>query len=273
MQVLAIAGLFSFLAKEPPKPIPQAPNWPVVASAPIQVWKAGTHNFSGKIHSMGKIPPVVKEYGTPSLHVFKGGVTIRNFAWRGSMEGLHVGSRKFTAREMRQRHQPIKVTLDGIYCDDIGEDGIGIQPRANVLVKNSQFRGRYKLEKGEGKNPGQDKIFQIDGANVTIENCVFFNGLSPIRGKANSTIVVRNCKFVDCSTCVSGDGVQSPRAHGVPYDNGHAGPCHIIMEDCECWDCKEVARAFPGCKITLRRVKIHDTWRMKRLSGGIVVIE
>lgn len=189
------------------------------------------------------------------------------------MEGLHVGSRKFTAREMRQRHQPIKVTLDGIYCDDIGEDGIGIQPRANVLVKNSQFRGRYKLEKGEGKNPGQDKIFQIDGANVTIENCVFFNGLSPIRGKANSTIVVRNCKFVDCSTCVSGDGVQSPRAHGVPYDNGHAGPCHIIMEDCECWDCKEVARAFPGCKITLRRVKIHDTWRMKRLSGGIVVIE
>jgi len=273
MQIYALAGLLSFLTSEPVKPVPSAPKWPVVQSKRIEVTMPGVYDYSGKIYSMGKIPRVVKEYGTPSLHVFVDDVTIRNFAWRGSMEGLHVGSRPFTGKEMRKRHKEINVTLDGLFCDDIGEDCVEIQPRAKVLVRNSQFRGKYGIEKGEGENPGQDKIFQINGADVTIENCTFFNGLSPIRAKANSTILIRNCKFVNCATCVSGDGLDCPKGHYPFYDNGKAGPCRIVMENCECWDCNEVARAFEGCTIILRHVQVHDTWRMKRLSGGTVKIE
>ena len=272
MHSILIAGLFSFFQPEPPKPVLQTPEWKEVKSAPLQVKKAGTFDYAGKIHVLGKIPPVVKEYGTPALHVFVSDVTVKNFAWRGSMESLHVGSRPFTGPEMRKRHQPIQVTLDNLFCDDIGEDAIGIQPRAIVTLKNSQFRGNFGIKKGEGENPGLDKIVQIDGATVTIENCTFFNGLSPIRAKANSVVHIKNCKFVNCSTCVSGDGLDTPRGR-KPYDNGKAGPCKIFVENCECWDCAEFARAFEGCVIELKNVKMHDTWRLKRLSGGKVIVK
>jgi Right handed beta helix region len=253
------------------------PVAPLTTHKPILVTERGVHDFAGKIYIMGKIPRIVKEYGTPALHVMSDRTTVRNFAWRGSMESLHVGSRPFNGEDMRKRHDPIKVTLDRLFCDDIGEDGVSIQPRANVLLKNSQFRGNYGIVAGEGENPGQDKVVQIDGATVTIENCNFFNALSPIRAKANSTVIVRNCKFIHCGSCVSGDGMRNPNhnpPNGLPpYDNGKAGPSRIIVEDCECWDCKEVARAFPGCTIELHNVKIHSTWRRSRESGGTVIVK
>ena len=273
MHALVIAGLLSFFKPAPPPPGLQVPQGAEVPQAPVQIRQSGRYDYAGKIYVLGKMPPVVREYGTPALQVFADKVLVRNFAWRGSMESLHVGSQEFNGRGMRERHQPIAVTLERLFCDDIGEDGISIQPRAKVTLRDSQFRGQYGRVRGEGENPGQDKIVQVDGATLKIEHCDFFNGRSPIRGKANSTILVRNCNFIRCGTCVSGDGVQNPNGNGhPPYDNGQPGPCRIVVEDCECWDCQEVARAFPGCTIELRRVKLHRTWRMQRLSGGTVIL-
>lgn len=276
MTALLIAGLASFLKSAPPAPVMPVLVAPMVAHAPFKISRPGTHDFAGKIYSLGTIPSVVKEYGVPVLQVFVDGATVRHFAWRGSMEALHVGTQAFTGTGMRQRHGVIHSVLEQLWCDDIGEDCISIQPRAVVTLRDSQFQGRYGLVPGEGENPGQDKMIQIDGATVTIENCDFYHGLSPIRAKANSTVYVRHCRFVGCGSCVSGDGLKNP-AHKEapwlpPYDNGQPGPCHIVLEDCACWHCGEVARAFPGCTIELRRVKLYATWRMSRRSGGTVIV-
>ena len=276
MQAILIAGLLSFVKPAPGPPKLKVPEGPVVNHVPFVVQKSGVHDYAGKIYILGKMPRVVKEYGKPALHAFTDGTTVRNFAWRGSMESLHVGSRPFNGKDMRKRHHPIKVTLDRLFCDDIGEDGVSIQPRATVILKRSQFRGNFGLVDGEGENPGQDKIVQIDGATVTIENCDFFNALSPIRAKANSIVIVRNCNFVHCGTCVSGDGLKNPNHKpemGLSaYDNGKPGPARIIVEDCEFWNCGEIARAFPGCTIEVKNVKLHSTWRKARESGGTVIL-
>lgn len=271
MKEFFLAGLLSYLIPTGRAPNHVSPVEPMVASQPKVISTSGPHDFSGHIYSLGIIPPVVKEYGIPALHVKADRASVQNFAWRGSMEALHVGSRPFNGRDMRKPHAPIMVKLDRLFCDDIGEDGVSIQPRAQVKITNSQFVGNYGLRRGEGNNPGLDKIVQIDGADVIIEDCDFFHGLSPIRAKANSTVLVRRCRFIRCATCVSGDGVDNPKGR-IPYDNGTAGPCHVIVEDCECWDCKEVARAFTGCTIELRNIKLHRTWRLQRLSGGTVIV-
>ncbi len=277
MNALLIVGLLSFVKSAPPVPRLITPEGRELKHAPLVVTKPGVHDYAGKIYVLGKMPRIVKEYGVPALHVMSDRTTVRNFAWRGSMEALHVGSQPFNGDTMRKRHKEINVTLDQLFCDDIGEDGVSIQPRANVVLKRSQFQGRYGLVEGEGENPGQDKIVQIDGATMTIEHCDFFNALSPIRAKANSTVIVRHCNFVGCGTCVSGDGLRNPNHNEPnrrpPYDNGKPGPSRIIIEDCECWDCGEIARAFPGCVIEVRNVKIHSTWRKARESGGKVIFK
>ncbi|MBP7950289.1 MAG: right-handed parallel beta-helix repeat-containing protein [Verrucomicrobiales bacterium] len=269
MQGIVAAGLLSFFVPAPQKPRVAAPCWPQQWAQAERVTEGKERNFAGTIRVLGVMPQVVKEYGRPALHVQAGGVTVRNFAWRGSMEGVHVGSEPFNGRGMRQRHSAIRVTLDGLFCDDIGEDCVSIQPRAVVTLRNSTFRGNFRLKRGEGCNPGLDKILQIDGATVIVENCGFFNGRTAIRAKANSRVVVRNCWFVDCATCISGDGNANPRPVN-PYDNGQAGPARVVVENCRFWDCREVARAFPGCEIELREVQLYRTWKLKREDGGIV---
>lgn len=270
MHVWLVAGLASFLIPGPRAPKIQRPVDPPVASRPIIIAKPGTYDFAGKIHVMGKVPALVVEYGTPSLQVMVKGVSIHNFAWRGSMESLHVGSQPFTPKGMRQRHSALQVTLDNLFCDDVGEDCVSIQPRAKVTIKRSQFQGRYKLSKGTSDAAGMDKLIQIDGAKVTMENCDFFNGVRAVRGKANSTITLRSCRFVRCETAITGDGDFNPRPSD-PYDNGRPGMCRIVAEDCTFWDCDAVAKAYPNCTIELVRCKIYRTRQWDSGGGGKVI--
>lgn len=269
MHVWLVAGLASFLIPAPRAPKIQRPVVPPVASRPVKISKPGTYDFAGKIYVMGRIPAVVVEYGIPSLQVTAKRASISNFAWRGSMESLHVGSQPFTPQGMRQRHAALQVTLKNLFCDDVGEDCVSIQPRSCVTIRNSQFEGKFQLTEGTSDSPGHDKLIQIDGAQVTMEHCDFFHGVRVVRGKANSTITLRHCRFVHCHTCVIGDGDWNPRPAN-PYDNGRPGPCRILVEDCEFWDCEEVARAFPNCTIELVHCKIHRTKRWDGNGGGIV---
>lgn len=243
------------------------PEWPEVAAKRVELRKEGVYSYGGRIRRMGRMPRRVREYGRPALHVFGDGVVVRGFAWRGSMEGVHAGSRPFDGRNMRQRHLPVRVTFDGLFCDDIGEDCVSIQPRAHVTLRNSRFRGNFLRRRGEGDRPGMDKIVQIDGATVVIENCDFFNGATAIRGKANSRIVVRNCRFVDCGTAIAGDGGPNPRP-GQEYDNGRAGKCVIEVVDCTFWRCRTAFRADDGCTITVRRSAAWETWRERSATGS-----
>ena len=212
MYVWLVAGLASFLIPAPRAPKIHRPMDPSVASVPLKIAKPGRYDFAGKIFVMGKVPKRVVEYGTPSLQVMAMGVSVQNFAWRGSMESLHVGSEPFTPKGMRQRHSALRVTLENLFCDDVGEDCVSIQPRAQVTIRDSQFQGQYLLTKGSSDGAGLDKLVQIDGAKVTMEHCDFYNGVRAVRGKANSVIALRGCRFVGCETAITGDGDFNPRA-------------------------------------------------------------
>jgi hypothetical protein len=270
MNALLVAGLLSLLLPAPPPPHFAMPQWAEGKSRPLVLTKSGNYDCTGRIRKLGTIPPVVKEYGRPALHIMADGVEMRHFAWRGSMEGVHVDSCPFNAHGMRLRHKAIRVTLDGLHCDDVGEDAVSIGPRARVTIRNSRLRGNFRITKGEGCNPGLDKLVQIDGAEVLFEDCEFHNGFTAIRGKANSRVVVRRCRFVNCANGVLGDGNPNPRP-GQAYDNGQAGPCSIVVEDCEFWDCRTAIRAGPLCTVEMRRVKVHDTWHTARKEGGIII--
>jgi hypothetical protein len=245
------------------------PEWAEKKSERIVLTVPGKHDFHGTIRAVGNMPKKVKEYGKPALQVKSDNVTVKNFAWRGSMEGVHVGSRSFNPKEMRLKHQPIRVTLAQLFCDDIGEDCVSIQPRAVVTIKNSQFRGNHKLKEGDGETPGLDKIVQIDGAEVVIEGCTFFNGFTAVRGKANSRITVRNCKFVNCNTAIFADGMANPRPR-EEYDNGKAGLCSITVENCSFWDCNRAMLAQKGAEITYRDCKFFRTLHVDYTEGGTV---
>ncbi len=253
----------------PASRIPQ--TWRDVQTDPIVLTvPKKSHDYLRKEHILGVMPTEVEEYGKPALHVRADLVKIKNFYWSGSMEGLHVGSEPFTGRGMRNTHEPIRVTLDRIFCRDVGEDAISIQPRARVTLKNSEIRGNWMRDfEFSGNKPGLDKLMQIDGATVTIENCIFRNGFTGLRAKANSRIILRNCHFVDCKTAISGDGLDNPRS-GNTYDNGHAGLCHIKVENCTFYRCFTLFHAFKGCEIHTKKCVGHRClWWMKSDEGKV----
>jgi hypothetical protein len=246
---------------EPPGPERRGPR--------VTVRTAGRHDFPREVRRIGRIPWQVREYGAPALAVRADGAVVRGFAWRGSMEGVNIGSHPFTARAQRERHRPIRVTLERLWCDDVGEDAVSIQPRAVVTIRHSHFRGNHgRLETADADVRGLDKIMQIDSAVVTLENCVFYDAVSAVRAKTNSRVVLKNCVFVNCSTCVSGDGLACPRP-GNLYDNGEPGRCVITLINCEAWDCGLLARAYEGCTIRLVDCRVHDT-KLARADGGRV---
>ena len=235
----------------------------------VTVGEAGRRSFPREVRRVGRVPWQVREYGVPALAVRADGARVSGFAWRGSMEGVNVGSHPFTARAMRERHRPIRVVLEDLWCDDVGEDAVSIQPRAVVTLRNCHFRGNHgRLETTDANVRGLDKIMQIDSADVTLENCVFFDAVSAVRAKTNSRVVLKNCVFVNCSTGVSGDGLACPRP-GNLYDHWEPGRCVITLIGCEAWDCGLLARAYEGCVIRLVDCRVHST-RLAREDGGKV---
>ena len=254
------------LAGPPAWPGPPGPERP---GRRATVRTAGEREFPREVRRVGRIPWQVWEYGAPALAVRADRAVVRGFAWRGSMEGVNIGSHPFTPKAMRERHRPIRVVLENLWCDDVGEDAVSVQPRAVVTIRRSHFRGNHgRLETNDPDVRGLDKIMQIDGAVVTLENCVFFDAVSAVRVKTNSRVVLRNCIFVRCSTCVSGDGLACPRP-GNLYDHGEPGRCLITLINCEAWDCGVLARAYDGWVVRLVDCRVHGT-RLAREDGGRV---
>ena len=235
----------------------KVPRLKKVNGVPQVVTKPGKFLSPG-LNIFGPLPDRVFEYGVPALQIKSSGVDVRQFAWRGSMEGVRVDPLTFSGQSMRRKHRPIGARLSGLFCDDVGEDAISIAPRARVHISRSTVVGNYGRKRGSSSAPGQDKLVQIDGAQVTIEKCDFYHGARAIRAKANTTLIVRDCRFIRCKDCVTGSAEANPGPEN-PYDNGQPGACHITLINCEAWDCGSLARAHKGCTITLINCRVHDT--------------
>ncbi len=235
---------------------------PTVVDEPGEFYRRGFQELQHIRHR-------VQEYGRPVLRVAVDRVTVRHFAWRGGMEGVRVDPFHFSPTSMRRFHPALRVKLEGLFCDEVGEDAVSIAPRSIVDLTSSTFAGNFGRKKATGDRPGQDKLVQIDGADVVISHCDFFYAARAVRAKANSHVTIQNCRFIKCKTCVSGDGMANPR-RSDPYDNGQPGTCRITLIDCEAWDCDVLALAHRQCIITLIRCSTHDTKLAKEDGGKII---
>jgi hypothetical protein len=245
--------------------------WALLATAsaiePIVIKRSGTYRWD-ELRDYKAMPRRVVEYGSPALHVRADNVQIDGFAWRGSMEGVHVGSRPFTPEGMRQRHLPIRVELRGLFCNDVGEDALAIQPRAIVTLRDSSLTGRYRRWWRTNRDtPGRDKLIQIDGANVTIIGCKFYRGVCAVRVRANSRVTLRDCEFFNCDTCVYADGAANPRSAN-PYDNGQPGLSNVTLINCRAHTCQVFAYADVGGRIRIDRCPDIKSARLEALKGG-----
>ena len=187
-------------------------------------------DYGGVIHDFDRMPSKVEEYGTPAA-IFSESGTVSNLFWRGSEEGVHVGSRtKFSGRERRKPYKRIHVEFEGLYCDEFGEDGFTIDTLGKATIRRCGFRGRS--DKGaNGDRPGEDKFGQIDGGWLVldgdpVDERVFERCVRALRGKANSVLDIRRADFTRCREAIKGDGDDNPKK-GNPFFNGRAGPCLV----------------------------------------------
>lgn len=173
---------------------------------------------------------------------------IYNFQWHGSMNGIMVGSNGFKPIDLRRKHTEIDVVLDKIYCEDIGIRALDIYHKANVTVKNSAFRGDWKLNPLVENAVGQGNIVRINGGTAHFENCYFYNSINPILINANSRATFRNCYFAICNTAFSINGQPNPRQHDE-FDGGKAGPSVVTIENCKFFKVNRIGIADEGGEI------------------------
>ncbi len=194
-----------------------------------------TDKIFSKLYSFGYLHPhkVIEtgwEESWPCL-IIQADAHIRNFAWQGSMGGVHIGSNLPLDRELRRPHKLIDVILEKAFCEDVGLNALNIFSETQVLIKDCAFRGNWKLSPLIEGGVGQGNLVRINGGSVIFENCLFYNCLNPVLIKANSQVTFNNCHFSVCQTAVTADGRDNPRQND-PFYGGRQGKTLVKMNNC-----------------------------------------
>lgn len=199
-------------------------------------------DFSVKMWDFGYLnpsKPIVSPHPKPAMYVNKN-CEIKNFAWKGSEAGIYIGSRTDSPGALRAKQSVVEFVLDNCFCEDVGHSAVSVFANSKGVIRNCNFRGNYKLNPLIERGPGQVTLIYIHGAEVLIENCLFFNCLTPIVVKANSKVTIRNCGFAICKSAVGVDGYSNPRL-GDEYFNGQQGCAEVEVIDCEYFKCDNLA--------------------------------
>lgn len=232
-------------------------------------------DYDDVMYDFKRMPKKVEEYGKCAAIFSKRG-KVKNFGYRGSEEGIHVGSRtNFTGSDRRKKHEPVWVEFDGIYSDFYGEDAFVIDPLGRAQVFEGQWRGRRGKKSDE---PGGDKCFEVNGGVLELRgkkqgSILIDRAKRAVRGKTNSILLIKNVDFVECHTAIMGDGKLNPSNGNETYFNGRPNKCVIYVRDCRFWDCDELAYADRDCTIIWdisNRVMSGDGKMVKRSGGKII---
>ena len=168
----------------------------------IEIRKPGTYDFKKILHEWKGIPwGRDREYGPPILQVFVSNVTIKNFAFAGSPDGVHVGALRWTAENaVREAKTVENVRFIGLQAIDIREDAMTLQMGTRkVSLQDCQFWG------------ARDKVVQNDHCqDLRVEGCGFYGGARPLRFKANTSGIVTNCVFLKNAQAIKADGLPWP---------------------------------------------------------------
>ncbi len=197
-------------------------------------------------------------------------LTINDFSWKGAKEGMFVGSNDPTPRKLRDLHKPINVEIHRAFCEDVGRNAIQIFAESKVLIKDCCFRGNYKMVHPYlAGAPGQDNLIEINGGEVTIDNCLFFNSKVPIIIKASSKVIIKNSFFSVCDVGIFIDGRDNPRQNDTYYKG--RGPASLEIENTSGFKTNVLTRAETGSKVSMRNCEA--TGRLYIEDGGTVTIQ
>ena len=195
-----LGRLFSRKTPEIPAPIFQGTK---SVRKTIEIREAGTYDFKNVLHEWkGEKWGRDREYGSPVLQVFVSDVTVKNFAYAGSPDGVHVGALAWSSENaVREADTVENVRFIGLQAIDIREDAVTLQMGTqNVSLENCQFWGAL------------DKVVQNDHCKeLRVEECSFYGGARPLRFKANTSGIVRNCLFLKNAQAIKADGLPWPK--------------------------------------------------------------
>lgn len=267
-------GLCDFLGGGNNTPSKPKYNWKPKSTKTSKGTFTKEQDYKNVMHDFKRMPSKVKEYQTPAA-MFNSG-TVKNFGYRGSEEGVHVGSRsKFNGTERRRIYKKTTVTFDGVYCDFYGEDCFTVDPLGKAIIRKGQFKGRY--DRGsDGNKPGQDKCIQCDGGRLEVKanskgSVLFDNCVQAIRAKANSIVIIDGANFVDSKNCIRGDGDANPTSIRS-FFNGRKGKCLILIKNCSFWDCQYLARAGNNCSIYWGKGNnFYGKTKGRKKDGGSII--
>lgn len=232
-------------------------------------------DYDEVMYDFKRMPKKVEEYGKCAAIFSKSG-KVRDFGYRNSEEGVHVGSRtKFTGADRRKEHEYIRVEFHGIYCDYYGEDAFVVDPLGRAIVYEGQWKGRRQNKNDE---PGGDKCLEVNGGILELRGrkkgaVLIDSAKRAVRGKTNSILLLRDVDFVNCTTAIMGDGRRNPLNGNDTYFNGRPNKCVIYVRDCRFWDCDQLAYADRDCIIVwdVSNRVMSGKSEMIRRSGGKII--
>lgn len=238
----------------------------------IHIREPGEYNFHNVLHvwkGPGKMEQ--REYQKPILHVHVSGVTIIDFAYKNSPEGVHVGALDWTASNARKKHRKISgVRFVRMQSLNIGEDACTLQNNVHdVKFIKCKWKGNRGGKKG---GPGTDKAVQNDnGREILFEDCEWKDCVRAVRCKSNTITEFNRCKFIDCSYGVRADGDYNPNKQN-PFAGGSRGKAVVVAKDTIMWG-GTLASASYNSHITLINCKAPGGKMKSTERGGKVTIK
>lgn len=224
----------------------------------IVIDRPGLYDFANVLHVWeGARWPTDREYGPAILHVRTSGVDVRNFAFAGAPDGVHVGALPWTPRNAIRWGAPVSdVRFDHLQATDIREDALTCQTNTSrVTLTDCHFWG------------GKDKAIQNDHAtDLVIRRCGFYDGVRSIRFKAGTSGHVHQCAFLRCDYPIKADSRPWPDS-GSSRRRRSGGPVALDITENTFFAAKLAISTDSGVAVRRARNRFPATDRETELTG------
>jgi hypothetical protein len=223
------------------------PRFPrtVQVNRTIVLDEPGVYDYEGVLHEWSGSGRCNQQENQPYiLRIAASNVTLRNFAYRGAPDGIHIGTS--SDGQGHRDGRPIRnirlENVTGWACEDALTTQFGVQ---DVTIVDSRFYPNPNARE-------RDKLLQLNFGDVTIQNSAFDGGDAGVcvMFKGGQRIRIENSCFRDCDRAVNGS-TQNGIVGRISTD-----PSEVYAIGNEGW--------FPD-----RALIFWDPWRFLTADGDV----